>query len=89
MRIATTKWPMFTEVLRRQELMNDMMERCGVDLFEVIHKDRGQSFVEARTKCGLCACMGTCREWLLAPKGHVSSPPDFCPNARLFRTCLK
>jgi hypothetical protein len=89
MRIATPQWPMFREVLRRQELMDDMMERCGVDLLDVIRKDRGQSLVEARSRCRWCACVGTCRDWLLAPDGDVSSPPDFCPNADFFRTCLK
>ena len=34
MPIATPQWPMFREVLRRQELMDDMMERCGVDVLD-------------------------------------------------------
>jgi hypothetical protein len=41
MPIATARWPMFREVLRRQELMDDMMELCGVDVLDVIRKDRG------------------------------------------------
>lgn len=45
MPIARPQWPMFREVLRRQELMDDMMERCGVDVLDVIRRDRGQSFV--------------------------------------------
>ena len=89
MPIATARWPMFREVLRRQELMDDMMELCGVDVLDVIRKDRGQSFAEARSKCRSCACVRTCRDWLLAPEGGPSSPPDFCPNARLFHACLK
>ena len=89
MRITTPQWPMFREALRRQELMDDMMERCGVDLPGAIHSDRGQSFAEARAKCRSCLSVRTCREWLLAPRGEFSSPPDFCPNARYFRTCLK
>ena len=89
MSTATPQWPMFREVLRRQELMDDMMERCGVDLLDAIRMDRGQSFVEARAKCRLCVCVRTCRDWLLAPDADLSRPPDFCPNARLFRTCLK
>ena len=89
MSIATPQWPMFREVLRRQEIMDDMMERCGVDVLEVIREDRGQSFVEARTKCRLCSRVKICREWLLTPDGDMSWPPDFCPNARFFRTCLK
>ena len=86
MPIATPRWR--REVLRHQELMDDMMARCGVDVLDVIRKDRGQSFVEARTRCRLCACAGTCRDWLLAPDVALSWPPDFCPNARFFRTCL-
>ena len=89
MRNATPTWPMLRDVLRRQEFMDDMMERCGVNVLDVIRKDRGQSFVEARTNCRLCARVGTCRQWLLAPNGDVSSPPDFCPNADFFRACLK
>lgn len=89
MPIATPRWPMFREVLRHQELMDDMMARCGVDLLDVIRKDRGQSFVEARTRCRLCAGVRTCRDWLLAPDVALSRPPDFCPNACFFRTCLK
>lgn len=89
MPIATPQWPMFREVLRRQELMDDMMERCGVDVLDVIREDSGQSFVEARTKCRLCSSVKICREWLLAANGELSLLPDFCPNARLFRTCLK
>ena len=79
---------MFREVVRRQRLMDDMMKRCGVSILDVIRKDRGQSFAEARTKCRLCACE-TCRDWLLAPDAALLSAPDFCPNARVFRMCLK
>ena len=80
---------MFREVLRRQELMDDLMERCGVDVLDVIRSDRGQSFAEARAKCRVCLSARTCREWLLAPGSELASPPDFCPNASLFRICLK
>ena len=89
MSTATPQWPMFREVLRRQELMDDMMERCGVDVLDVIRKDRGNPSPMARTKCCSCACVRTCRDWLLAPDAGLSRPPNFCPNARLFRTCLK
>ncbi len=89
MSIATFQWPMFKEVLRRQGLMDDMMERCGLDVLDVIRKDRGQAFVEARARCRSCAWVRTCRNWLLVPKGTVPLPPDFCPNAGIFRACLK
>lgn len=89
MATAMPQWPMFREVLRRQTLMDDMMECCGVDVVEVIRHDRGQSFAEARARCRLCRSARTCREWLIAPGDELTSPPDFCPNASLFRMHLK
>jgi hypothetical protein len=89
MSIANPQWPMLREVLRRQELMDDVMERCGIDVLALIHVDRGQSFARARARCRSCLFARTCREWLLAPCGALASPPDFCPNADLFRICLK
>jgi hypothetical protein len=88
MSIAVPQWPMLKEVLRHQELMDDMMERCGVDVPDLIRKDGGQSFAEARTRCRLCLCEKGCREWLLLAGNDPCSPPDFCPNAPLFRACL-
>ena len=80
---------MFRELLRHQELMDDMMQRCGVDVLDLINKDIGQSFAEACAKCRFCACVGACRQWLLGPERELSRPPDFCPNTRLFRASLK
>ena len=34
MPIAASRWPMFREVPRRQELMDDMMKRRGGDLLD-------------------------------------------------------
>jgi hypothetical protein len=86
---ATFQWPMFSDVLHRQTLMDDMIEQCGVDVLEVIRSDRGQSYAEARARCRLCLSAGTCREWLLASRGELVSPPDFCPNACLFSQYLR
>ncbi len=88
MEAATARWPMFKEQLRRQALMEDMMERCGVDMLDVIHTDRGRSFAEARAKCRACPVSMTCRAWLLTAGGRdIASVPAFCPNADLFRAC--
>jgi hypothetical protein len=85
---AAAQWLMFNEVLRRQALMDDMIERCGIDMLALIHSDRGQSFAEARAKCRLCLRASACREWLLARRDGPIPPPDFCPNASLFRMHL-
>jgi len=86
---ARPRWPLIKDVLHRQALMDDMMERCGVDVLAVIRSDRVQSFAEARARCRLCLSERTCREWLLAPPGERVLPPDFCPNGSLFRLHLK
>jgi hypothetical protein len=83
------RWPMFRDVLRRQRLMDDMMKRCGVDVLEVIRSDKGRSFAEARARCRFCLSARTCREWLLSPRSEFAMPPDFCPNAHLFRLHLR
>lgn len=85
MEAAGHRWPMLRDVLGRQALMDDMMQRCAVDVLDLIRSDRGQSFAEARAKCRLCLSARTCREWLLASRGEPDYPPDFCPNACLFR----
>jgi hypothetical protein len=89
MSTETPQWPMLKEVLRSQKLMDDMMERCGVDTLALIRSDEGRSFAEARAECRWCLSARTCGEWLLALGGELASPPDFCPNASLFRVCLK
>ena len=87
--VVMQRWPMFRDVLRHQALMDDMMEQCGVDVFEIIRRDRGQCFAHARARCRSCLSARACRQWLLAPSGELTSPPDFCPNASLFRPHLK
>lgn len=86
MSAAMPHLPAYAETLRRQALMDEMMERCSVDVVELIRSDRASSFAEARARCRLCGSVRTCRDWLLAADGE--GPPDFCPNACLFRIHL-
>lgn len=81
-----TRWPALNQVLRRQELMDRMMERLGVDALTAVSLDKGQTFVEARAACRYCQQESACRAWLDAPKAPTS-PPEFCPNARFFLRC--
>ncbi len=82
------KPPTAREMIDRQGLMDDMMERCGVDLLGVIAKDGGQSYVRARSRCRGCASVAVCRDWLLACDPASCEPQDFCPNSGLFRLLL-
>jgi hypothetical protein len=77
------QWPMFRQVWRRQELMDCMMQTTVVDVVAAVHTDRGQAFLDARSKCRLCPHEQECREWL-ATSRQGRWTPDFCPNARFF-----
>lgn len=82
----STRWPMFNQVLHRQELMDEMIERLGVDVLTAVRKDNGQAFVRARTRCRYCLHESECRQWLDSSP-ILPLPPDFCPNANFFRSC--
>jgi hypothetical protein len=77
---------MFDQVLRRQRLMDAVMEAGYVDVIAVIRVDEGQAFMDARSRCRHCVNEIRCRNWLGSPEPK-SGPPDFCPNAALFTRC--
>jgi hypothetical protein len=82
----SASWPAFKEARRRNELMDAMMSRFGVDLITAIDVDNGNAFVQARSKCRSCCHESECRAWLNADETRFL-PPDFCPNACFFRRC--
>ncbi len=72
-------WANFTEALRSQSLMDDMMVVQEVDILAAVRG--GEAFVRARANCRNCACEGACRDWFLeGGKDHA----DFCPNLEFF-----
>jgi hypothetical protein len=81
-----TRWPMFNRVRHRQELMDQMMQTLGVDVFTAVRLDKGQGFVQARARCRDCLHESECRTWLDLPRG-LPSPPHFCPNNDFFCAC--
>ncbi len=82
----STRCPMFNQVLRRQELMDQMMQTLGVDALTAVRLEKGQAFVRARARCRECLHESECRRWLDLPEG-LPSPPHFCPNNDFFRSC--
>jgi Family of unknown function (DUF6455) len=66
--------------------MDRMMQTSGVDAYTAARIDCGLAFFEARTKCRFCSDEEACRLWLASDE--LRSPPNFCPNARFFRSCL-
>ena len=84
---STPSW--LKEVLRRQELMDSVMQKSGVDVLTAIRADNGQAFFEARTKCRVCPHERDCRNWWLESCETLRLPPNFCPNANFFRACKR
>ena len=76
---APSSWPQFARELRKQALMDEMMEAQGVDLLAAVRA--GEDFVRARANCRNCTGEPLCRAWLL--EGSCE-PADFCPNLEFF-----
>jgi hypothetical protein len=79
MGIAPSRWPRFARILRRHALMDEMMEKQGVDLVAAVRT--GDGFVRARDNCRKCQSEGACRDWFLET---ADTHADFCPNADFF-----
>ena len=80
--------PTFEQVLRRQRLMDQMMETCDVDSLAAVRLDGGLAFSEARTKCRYCLHERACHEWLRFTP-DADRAPDFCPNVDFFASCRR
>jgi len=76
---APSRWPQFAWALRKQALMDEMMEAQGVDLLAAVKT--GEAYVRARAECRDCDCEGACRDWFLEGE---SKQADFCPNDAFF-----
>ena len=87
MRNFSYSWPMHSRVFRQAELMDRMMARVGVNPAVAARVDQGAAWFEARTNCISSCHEHVCRNWLERSE-RLSMPPDFCPNAEFFRSCL-
>jgi Family of unknown function (DUF6455) len=76
---APSRWPQYARALRRNALMDEMMEAQGVDLLAAVRS--GEDFVRARAKCRDCNCEGACRDWFLE---GAETPAEFCSNGEFF-----
>ena len=81
-------WPMFERVLSHARLMDEMMERVGAEAGKAVRIEHGMAWQEARTQCLGCPEAHRCVDWLHAAD-PLTSPPDFCRGAPLFRRCLE
>jgi Family of unknown function (DUF6455) len=81
---STSLW--LKQIRRRQELMDSVMEKCGVDVLKAVRAANGDGFFAARGKCRDCVREEDCRNWWL---NASELPPNFCPNADFFRACKR
>lgn len=86
MAVSKGGWPLLEQVRRRQQLMDRMMLTTGVNMSRVVSIDGGLAFLEASSKCRLCPDEPACVHWLEGAEA-LETPPDFCPNAKFFKTC--
>jgi hypothetical protein len=74
-------WSDFTEQLRQQRLMDEMMLVQKADMVAAVSE--GEAFVRARANCRNCMCADACRDWFLEGS---KTQADFCPNLGFFET---
>jgi len=85
---STSSW--LKQIRRRQELMDSVMERCGVDVLAAVRAESGEAFFVARAKCRECLQEDNCRNWWLEASGSLRRlPPNFCPNADFLGACKR
>lgn len=76
-------WPMFEQVARQAQHMDDMMERLDVDVLAAARHRRGEAYAEARSKCLYCPFARECTRWMQDAAG-ARGPASYCPNALFF-----
>lgn len=77
-------FPIFERVAARAERMDEMLRHARLPPVELIRRDAGRSWYEARTRCLECSLDRACRAWLAEHATDDTSVPCFCPNARAF-----
>jgi uncharacterized protein DUF6455 len=82
---STSPW--LHQIRRRQELMDSVMEKFGVDVLNAVRAENGDGFFAARAKCRECVHEDDCRNWCF--KASELLPPNFCPNADFFCACKR
>ena len=77
-------FPIFERVATQAARMHDMLRHAGVEAVDLIRREHGESWYEARTLCLECSNDRSCGTWLAAHDAGIAAVPEFCPNARLF-----
>ncbi len=73
-------WPIFSQVLRQESLMNRMIAALKINMLDAVRQDRGEAIASARDKCFHCTNIEACKSWLNTAQ-DPKTPPIFCPNS--------
>jgi hypothetical protein len=82
------RWWMTRRVERQATRMHEMMARLDVNAAALARADKGDAYLQARTRCLNCGTSDKCLRWLDANRVPARAP-DFCPNLRVFEQFQK
>lgn len=81
--------PMVTHVEQREQRLDEIMERMGIDLHRFRRDAHGATFEMARWNCIRCAHPTACQDWIDSLERNPMAPrPHFCPNCALLRSYM-
>jgi hypothetical protein len=78
-------WPTRARLRRRHRLMRRMMRTSGVQADAAARIDGGWHSVRRVPNADIASMRRLAGVWLASAEG-LQVPPDFCPNARFFRS---
>lgn len=80
--------PMVSHVAQREQRLEQMLQRLGVDISRFRRDGHGATFEKASWNCVRCAQPNACQEWFEKLGRGPMVPPHFCPNCDLLRPYL-
>lgn len=81
--------PMVSHVEQREQRLDRMMERLGIDLHRFRRDAHGAIFERARWNCVRCEHPMACQDWIESlGRGPMIAPAHFCPNCALLKSYL-
>lgn len=81
--------PMVDHVMQREERLQTLVERLGIDIGRLVRADHGTTLAKANWNCIRCPHPNACLDWLNARAAGLSvNRPHFCPNCELLSAYL-
>ena len=77
--------PMVNHVKQREQRLDKMLERLGVDISRLRRDRHGTTYEIASWNCVRCAHPNACSDWFEKAGQEQTTPPHFCPNCEVLR----